>query len=175
MYRSVGSYHRGMGNKSSREEKRAYKMVLDILSILGVLYFVFWGGLRFYAEARTLLWTATYGVVSEKSVTTKPFLTRSGSRKSYYACHIRYLFQVDGKSYHNNRIYPYDPSYDWYPAYESADEKYSKGDKVLIYYNPSRPNEACVKPEFSYHTGLYLLLAAGIFYANYYWLNIYKD
>ncbi len=74
------------------------------------------------------------------------------SYEAYYP-HVVYEYEVDGKRYASDKIFLTNIESD-YNTIKKLVEKFPVGKRIIIYYNPLKPEESLLKR--NYHTGMFI-------------------
>lgn len=91
----------------------------------------------------------TTGEVLDNNI--NEYVSEQGQTTSIrYAVSLEYEYQVDGKTYTSQNIYPSDRDVISFSDQYSADQylnEYSVGDELTIYYQPDNPEESYVEED----------------------------
>ena len=118
--------------------------------VLGVGFSV-WGW-RLIADAYlTLSWPKVAGTVVHAKVAS--YDSRSdGKTTRMYSADVRYTYTVNSTQYSSGRVSLGDSSTNSSSGKEEIVRRYPMGSQVIVYYDPSRPEDALLEPGAAFIT-----------------------
>lgn len=131
--------------------------------VLGYLFvFAFLSG--FVGIGVATIGYGTYGVIQAKRAATWPTTqaeieacktqSHQNSKGSSYACEVDYHYQVDGNSYHGDRIAFGYSSTNYERPHKQIERHLKKGRYVQVHYNPQDPSQSVLSTGTSANTWL---------------------
>jgi len=124
-----------------------------ILCIIGSLFFANKGYKQFSYGKNSPYWPRTDGEI----ITSEEKYTSDSRGRGHYYSEIIFEYVVDGITYTSNKV-----DFSDFKSTRFVKE-YPRGRRVTVYYNPSNPNIAVLKPGFS-SKGHFLFIAFAIFF-----------
>ena len=134
-----------------------YLWIVNICAGIGVI-FIFHFIYIFILSKRNKKWKITEGeIISSK--TQESYFDEGVMYKAF----IQYKYVIREKEYFSNRIFYGDYiGKNFSKSVKTLVNKYVKGGKILVYYNPQHPNQSVL--ETGVHTVIYRELFAGILF-----------
>ncbi len=114
--------------------------IASFLAVVGVFFVIL--GFRIAVKGwRNRTWPKVDATITESRV------EEDGLDPVSYKLCVEYRYTVNGQSFRGHQIYDgWVASYSWKWVAEMAQEKYTKGLSVDVYYSPSNPATAVLKP-----------------------------
>ena len=138
-----------------------YKIIVDIVFLLGILFILHFIYLLILSK-QTSRWLPIESIIdtSELEVTNQGL----GNENSVlYKANVKYQYVIEEKVYFSKRVFIGDYLRKSFPRNAKLIvSKYKKGETVLAYYNPQRPNKSVL--ETGIHTAIYSELFVGVFF-----------
>lgn len=138
-----------------------YEVIISIVLLIGILFLLHFLYL-FMLSKQTKKWLSVKGVIDASNLETTNQDIGNDMSVSYKA-NVKYQYEVEGKVYFSERIFIGDYiRRNLSRNVKKLTNKYSKGEVVLVYYNPKYPNKAIL--EIGVHPLIYRELLVGILF-----------
>ena len=138
-----------------------YKVAIYIIFFIGVLFLLHFFYL-FILSKRTSKWLSVESIIdtSELEVINQGI---GNDNSVLYKANVKYQYMIEGKLYSSKRIFIGDfIRNNFSHSAEGLIDKYSKGETILVYYNPQHPNKSVLKT--GVHTVIYRELFVAILF-----------
>ncbi|MCB0825926.1 MAG: DUF3592 domain-containing protein [Armatimonadetes bacterium] len=143
---------------SPKPQKR--KLWIPIFLLIGLAFWI-GGGIVTYNAAKTSRWPSVMGtIIAGPSYSERP----SGKSSRAWDVSIYYFYIVDGKTYEGSRISIPERSYTTIEEAKSVNEVHNNNPAIKVYYNPSNPKEAVLRPGVMGEYVVAILFGGGLFF-----------
>lgn len=99
--------------------------------------------------ARTLQWPGVVGTIISSDIEKEAmntFGSNFASGNTVYQPKVKYKYEVSGRKFINNVIKPCGNLAISIPGRaQKTIQKYQKGDEVMVFYNPDKPQDSCLE------------------------------
>lgn len=134
---------------------------LILLLLIGVIVTII-GVFTLKNSLEAKKWPTTKGKITSSSVSEERKYDSSSKRhKTEYRANIRYSYNVNGRSYYNDRIFFGAVNLSRSTA-EKYTRKYPKGINVIVYYNPEKPEKSVLETSIGFRNLLTLIIGIAI-------------
>lgn len=118
------------------------KFLMALVAFTAIAGLCVWGGMSFTRSARSIAHYAPAGGWIESSqVYRTAYYDRNRGLEHTYHADVRFRYTVGGKEYRGDRA-AWDTSFDTQAAAQRLAGRYTRGQSVMVYYNPVDPTEA---------------------------------
>jgi len=134
----------------------SYIFIVNILAVIGIILIIHFTYI-FWLSKRNRNWKTTEGEVISSKTQESYF-----DEGAMYKAVIQYKYVIREKEYFSKRIFNGDYiGKNFSKSIKTLVNKYVKGEKILVYYDPQHPNQSVL--ETGVHAVIYRELFAGIF------------
>jgi len=137
-----------------------------VWGVMGLFLLALFGGVGAYGvssfveRSASERWAKAEGVVEDAGAYEKVGRTLRGRPMVEHSAIVHYKYTVKGKEHEGGRI-AFGPSESYSFLAKALASQYRPGQKVMVYYDPARPESAVLKREVLF--GAYLLTVVGLF------------
>lgn len=135
-----------------------YDQILPLALGGGGLLFIFCGLIIWHKVKESCKWPKVEGEIVSSEVVSGLNPPYKGNITCIAEPGIRYKYAVDGKEYEHNKVAFFHIQNTSSADAQKVTDKYPKGAKVTVYYNPQNPQEALLELESPRH----MLIIAGV-------------
>lgn len=153
-------------DKNKRPGTIGYLIAVFIFAtplIIGVL-FIWTSSYRIYKQSQASQWIETPGIVlNSEVIRTQSSGGKNKTSKTHYRAVVEYEYSVGSRSYQSNWYYAGSKGLSVSSIGEAQNvvNSHPSGKKLVVYYNPENPAQACLVKGFENKLWLFLVLGLG--------------